>query len=209
MCLSNRLLRRYSVIEMKIPIKEVVICEGRYDKIKLDSIIDADIMTLEGFGIFKNEEKRALIRECAKKRGIIVLTDSDSAGMVIRNHIKGLTGDKGVIHLYTPRIKGRESRKSENSKEGLLGVEGVDADTLRAMFERLKGEKESSSFTKAMLYDDGYIGTDGALERRERLAERLGLPRNMSTTALLGALSIVTTHTEYRKITEEMRKEQC
>ncbi len=194
---------------MRIPIKEVVVCEGKYDKIKLDSIIDADIITLDGFGIFKSCEKRALIRECARRRGIIVVTDSDSAGMVIRNHIKSITGDVGVINLYTPRVEGKESRKAEPSKEGVLGVEGIDADVLRAMFEKYKSKREESPFTKALLYEDGFIGTQDAVYRREKLCERLGLPRNMSVNAIVQALGIVTTMSEYRQICEEMRKEQC
>lgn len=187
---------------MKIPVNEVVVCEGRYDKIKLESILDADIIALDGFGIFKSHEKKALIREAAKKRGVIVVTDSDSAGMVIRNHIKNITGGEGVYHLYTPRIEGKESRKAQPSKEGILGVEGVDADLLRGLFERFKADREPQPFTRAMLYEDGFMGRDGSAERREKLCERLGLPRDMSVTALLQALPIVTTVEEYRAICE-------
>ena len=93
---------------MKIPVSEVIIVEGKYDKIKLDSILDADVITLDGFGIFRSEEKRSLIRRLAKTRGVIVLTDSDSAGRVIRNHIKSTTGGEGVTDLYIPPIEGKE-----------------------------------------------------------------------------------------------------
>ena len=191
---------------MKLAVKEVVICEGRYDKIKLESLIDADIIALDGFGIFKNAEKKAIIREAAKKRGIIVLTDSDNAGMVIRNHIKSITGDVGVIHLYTPRISGKESRKAQPSKEGILGVEGIEADELRRLFERFASARPQSVFTRAMLYEDGLMGSDGASFKRELLCEKLGLPRNMGVGALLQALSIVTTKEEYKEIVHRINE---
>ena len=186
----------------KIPVKEVVVCEGKYDKIKLETLLDADIIALDGFGIFKSNEKKALIQEAARKRGVIVVTDSDGAGMVIRNHIKSITGGVGVHHIYTPRIEGKESRKLQYSKEGILGVEGIEADTLRALFEKFKADRPKQTFTRAMLYEDGLIGCDGAQEKREKLCEKLGLPRNMSVTALLQAMEIVTTEEEYREIIE-------
>ncbi len=194
---------------MKLSVKEVIVCEGKYDKIKLESVLDADIITLDGFGIFKSDEKKALIRRCAEKRGIIVVTDSDSAGMVIRNYIKGITGDIGVQHLYMPRIEGKESRKDTPSKEGILGVEGIDADIIRRVFEAYTGERERSPFTRAVLYGDGFMGLDNSAKRREMLCRRLGLPLNMNINALLQALPIVTTMSEYRQICEEMRKEEC
>lgn len=192
---------------MRIPIEQVVVCEGRYDKIKLESVIDADIITLDGFGIFKSREKKALIREAAKKRGVIVVTDSDGAGMVIRNHIKGITGGDGVYHLYTPRVEGKEKRKAQPSKEGVLGVEGTDAEVLREMFLRFRAERTPHPFTRAMLYEDGFIGQDGSAERRERLCDLLGLPRDMSVTALLQAMAIVTTAEEYRSLCQRIRSE--
>ncbi|MBE6650751.1 MAG: DUF4093 domain-containing protein [Ruminococcaceae bacterium] len=191
---------------MKLPIKEVVICEGRYDKIKLESLLDADIIALDGFGIFKNHEKKAIIREAAKKRGVIVLTDSDNAGMVIRNHIKSITGDCGVYHLYTPRICGKESRKAQPSKEGVLGVEGIDADELRRLFERFASSKPQSTFTRAMLYEDGLMGGEGSAVKRELLCQKLGLPRNMGVGALLQALSIVTTKEEYKEVLNQINE---
>lgn len=189
---------------MKLSVREVVVCEGRYDKIKLESVLDADIITLDGFGIFKSNEKKALIRECAKKRGIIVVTDSDNAGMVIRNHIKSITGNVGVQHIYTPRVEGKESRKEHPSKEGVLGVEGIDAELLRGLFEKFKSQREPQPFTRAMLYEDGFMGQDGSLEKRKRLCKALSLPENMSITALIQALSIVTTIEEYKRICEEL-----
>lgn len=184
---------------MKISVNEVVVCEGKYDKIKLESVLDADIIALNGFGIFKSDEKKALIREAAKKRGVIVVTDSDGAGMVIRNHIKGITGNVGVHHLYIPRVEGKESRKAQPSKEGILGVEGIDADVLRGLFERYKSDRPKQTFTRAMLYEDGFMGCDGSAKRRKMLCETFGLPSDMNVTALLQALSIVATEEDYNK----------
>lgn len=191
---------------MKIPINQVVVVEGKYDKIKLDSVIDATIITLDGFGIFKSDEKKALIRSAAKTRGVIVLTDSDSAGLVIRNHIKSIAGVQGITHLYTPQIEGKEKRKLSPSKEGLLGVEGVEASVLRELFEAFRtSEKKVNAITRAHLYEDGFIGKDTSSERRRALARKVNLPENISTSALIEALNIVLTLEEYKKICEELK----
>lgn len=191
---------------MKIAVNEVVIVEGKYDKIKLDSLIDADIITLDGFGIFKSDEKRLLIRRLAQTRGIIVLTDSDSAGMVIRNHIKSITGGEGVVDLYIPPVEGKEKRKEHASKEGLLGVEGIDADIIRSLFEKYKTDtKKRGEITRARFYADGFMGGEGAREKRLALAQRLALPKNMSTTALLSTVNMLLTGEEYKKICEELK----
>lgn len=190
---------------MKIPVNEVIVVEGRYDKIKLDSILDADVITLDGFGVFKSEEKKALIKSSAKRRGIIVLTDSDGAGLVIRNHVMSITGGEGVTNLYIPQIEGKEKRKTSPSKEGLLGVEGVDADILRDIFENYRASsKRETEITKAHLYADGFIGKEDSSEKRKRLAKKLSLPENISTNALISALNIVLTLEDYKKVCEEL-----
>ena len=191
----------------KIPVAPLVVCEGKYDKIKLESVIDADIIALHGFGIFKDEEKKALIRRASSTRGVIVVTDSDSAGMVIRNYINGITGGVGVYHIYTPRVEGKEKRKSERSKEGVLGVEGISAPTLRALFEKHRSyePKGESPFTRLLFYEDGLIGAPDAQRRREELCQRLSLPLNMSVTALLSALDMVCDIEEYKRICEELK----
>ena len=124
----------------KIPISELVVCEGKYDKIKLDSVIDGDIITLDGFGIFNSAEKRGIIKKAALSRGVIVITDSDSAGMVIRNHINNITGNCGISHIYIPTVKGKEHRKDKASAEGLLGVEGMERNTLLALLKLIGQE---------------------------------------------------------------------
>lgn len=191
----------------KIKLSQVVICEGRYDKIKLDAVLDAEIITLEGFGIFNNSEKRRLIMSLAEKRGLIVVTDSDSAGSMLRSHINNITRGKGVEHVYIPPVEGKEKRKSSPSKEGLLGVEGIDVDTLRALFERFDNgayqPRYEISFSR--FYEDGFSGTDDAKARRERLAEVLKLPRNMSTKALLSAINMLISLDEYERILEEIK----
>ncbi len=191
---------------MKTAINEVVVVEGKYDKIKLDSVIDADIITLDGFGVFKSEEKKALIRHAAKTRGVIVLTDSDSAGLVIRNHITNITGGVGVVNLYVPSVKGKEKRKEKPSKEGLLGVEGIDADTIRTLFEAYKTNKRrTADITRADLYENGFSGSDGASEKRKKLARLLNLPENMGKNAFLSALNLMLTKEEFLKICEELK----
>lgn len=191
---------------MRIPINQVVVVEGKYDKIKLDSVIDAAIVTLDGFGVFKSDEKKALIRSAAKTRGVIVLTDSDSAGLVIRNHVKSIAGSEGITHLYIPQIEGKEKRKPLPSKEGLLGVEGVDVKVLRDLFEAFNsGCRKEKEITKARLYEDGFIGKDDSSEKRRQLAKKANLPENISTNALIEALNIVLTLDEYIKICEELK----
>lgn len=186
---------------MKIPVNEVIVVEGKYDKIKLDSILDADVITLDGFGVFKSEEKKALIKKSAEKRGVIVLTDSDGAGLVIRNHVMSITGGVGVTNLYIPQIEGKEKRKTAPSKAGLLGVEGVDAELIRDIFEKHRASsKREREITKAHLYAHGLVGKEESAEKRKRLARRLSLPENISTNALVSALNIVLTLEEYEKI---------
>ena len=190
----------------KIVLDKVVVCEGRYDKIKLDSVLDAEIITLEGFGIFNNLEKRHLIKALAEKRGVIVVTDSDSAGQMLRGHIKNITGGVGVENVFVPSIEGKEKRKSTRSKEGLLGVEGIDAEVLREIFEKYKSAEKTPRATVSTLrfFEDGFMGCDGAKERREKLAKKLSLPKNMSTSALLAAVNMISGLEEYERILKEI-----
>lgn len=180
----------------KIRIDKTVIVEGKYDKIKLESIIDANIITTSGFSIFNNEEKIALLRRIAQKSGIIILTDSDGAGFVLRNKLRGmLPKGENIIHLYIPAQEGKEKRKREPSKAGLLGVEGIDADVLRNIFEKYKSmdntAKKGNSITKAYLYELGLSGKAESSRRRNASAKALGLPEGMSANAFLEAMSIL------------------
>lgn len=193
-----------------IKVKQAIIVEGKYDKIKLSSIIDGLIITTDGFSVFKDKEKIALIRQLAENQGIIILTDSDSAGFKIRNHIKSVTPKGKIVNIYIPDIFGKEKRKAAPSKEGKLGVEGMPADILKDAFkkagitsvaDREAGMKE---ITRIMLYDDGLIGKEGSEIKRKKLLKRLSLPELLSVSCLLEVLNSVYSLEEYRNALKEI-----
>lgn len=192
----------------KLRVDIPVAVEGKYDKIKLCSIIDANIVTTDGFGIFSSAEKTALIRRIAEPRGIIVLTDSDGAGLVIRNYFKSILPKNKLIHLYTPEIAGKERRKKAPSKAGFLGVEGMEAEMLRKLFEPFAVNSDNSynnftnkqQVTKADFFEDGLSGGEGSVEKRNRLAAALGLPSGLSANALLAAVNMLCDRDEYSRI---------
>ncbi len=190
---------------MKKPrIDRPVIVEGRYDKIKLDSLFDADVFTTDGFGIFNQREKMALFARLAQERGILVLTDADGAGRLIRSRISGCLPKDRVTHLYTPAIEGKEKRKSAPSKAGLLGVEGMEKERLLAIFAPYFTDapriERGEPVTKADLYADGLSGAHGSAERRAALARKMDLPREMSANALLAAINLLYDRDAYREI---------
>lgn len=192
-------------VSEKLHISRPIIVEGKYDKIKLQSILDARIITTDGFGIFREKEKTALIRKLAENGGVIILTDSDGAGMVIRNYFNSVLGKANVIHLYIPQTAGKERRKKSPSKEGFLGVEGTDAEIIRKIFRPYadtgKGPVNCGrAITKADFYEDGLSGSDKSAERRAELAKKLGFPANMSANALLDALNLLYTYKEYKDL---------
>ena len=181
-----------------------VIVEGRYDKIKLDSIFDADVFTTDGFGIFNQKEKMALFARLAEERGILVLTDADGAGRLIRSRISGCLPRERVTHLYTPAIEGKEKRKSAPSRAGLLGVEGMEKERLLAIFapyftDASRTERKEP-ITKAELYADGLSGARGSAARRAALAREMGLPSEMSANSLLAAITLLYGRDAYRRV---------
>ena len=178
-----------------------IIVEGKYDKIKLSSICNADIFTTDGFGIFNSKEKLALFARLAKNNGIIILTDSDGAGNVIRRHIGSAIPPDKIYHLRIPRINGKEKRKNSRSAEGYLGVEGMEADLLRKMLTPYAGGNlpTRAGITKALLYEYGLSGGAGSAERRNRLAAVFELPSGMTANALLSALNILTDAKTFEK----------
>ncbi len=180
---------------MKPVCKKVIIVEGKYDKIRIESLLDATVLTTEGFGLFKNKEKRDLIRKLAAKRGIIILSDSDGAGKVIRGYIHTLTGGRGVTDLYVPPILGKERRKDKASKEGFLGVEGIDNPTLLSLFERsglLEGEAPAPTrYTKTDLYRLGYFGKEESKQLRKKVLEENNLPLTLSSGAFLDVINLL------------------
>lgn len=173
----------------KIPIKQIVIVEGKYDKITLDNVIDATIIPCDGFGVFKNEEQKRSLREMAKKHGAIILTDSDRAGGRIRAYLQTILQGAEVYLLYVPAIEGKEKRKSDFSKEGYLGVEGIDSKTLYKLFEDFRAEPISTAIKAADLFALGFSGVPGATERKRRLVRKLNLPPNISPKGLLRELN--------------------
>ena len=190
----------------KIKISYPIIVEGRYDKIKLSSLLEADIFTTDGFQIFKASEKTALFRALAERSPIIVLTDSDGGGTVIRNRFKAIIPEDRLIHLYIPQIEGKESRKAKPSKAGTLGVEGMDAELLRDIFRPFadgSDVKIRGGITKTDFYELGLSGTDGSAEKRSALSARLGFPKDITANALLSALNILYTREEFLEIMEK------
>lgn len=179
---------------MRLQIRQAVVVEGKYDKIRLSSVIDAYIVVCDGFGIFKQSEKAALLRRLARERGLIVLTDPDSGGGVIRSHLRSVLGKEGVIHLYVPAIEGKEKRKTERSKEGLLGVEGIDNERLRELFLPFSQEGVSGRIeplTKADFYELGLSGGGESKRKREALCRYLDLPPTLSANALIEAINLL------------------
>jgi len=194
-------------------IKEVIVVEGRYDKNTLSQIVDATIISLGGFAVFNDKEKLAFLRKLAEKQGLIVLTDSDGAGFVIRNYLKGALPKELVKQAYIPDVYGKERRKRTPGKEGKLGVEGMKPEVLLETLKRAGAtfldEEESSvanraSITKADLFSFGLTGGAGSAERRMLLLKKLGLPEHLTTNAMLEALNLLYGLEEIKEILAEI-----
>ena len=184
-------------------ISEVIVVEGRYDKNTLSQVVYAVIIETSGFGVFNNKEKQQLLRTLAEKRGMIVFTDSDGAGFVIRNFIKGCVDPKYLKHAYIPDIYGKERRKAKASKEGKLGVEGMKPEVLLealiAAGATVDGvsEDKKATITKADMFSMGYTGKPDSSKRRAELLKSLGLPEKMTGSALLDVLNVIMTREEF------------
>ena len=178
-----------------IKVGPVILVGGKYDKIKLSQIFDATILTTDGFGIFKQKDKLALLRRLAETRGLLIFTDPDGAGFVIRNYLKGAVPKEKLFHAYIPDLYGKEKRKAKGSKEGKLGVEGVPDDVIIRAVEAsgaLQGSVPAKSgITKAELYEMGLSGSAGSTQRRLRLLKELQLPQQLSPNALLDVLNCI------------------
>ena len=197
-----------------LKIREAIVVEGRYDKNTLAQIVDAPILETKGFGLFKDPKQLELLRSVAKKRGLIVLTDSDGAGFVIRNHIKSAIAAKYLKHAYIPDVAGKEKRKAAPGKEGKLGVEGMSPEVLLATLKNagatIEGEstdRENDQITKQDFVEFGLSGGLNASERRKRLQNRLYLPEHMSANALLQALNLLLSREELAEIAREWDNE--
>ncbi|MEG2383031.1 MAG: DUF4093 domain-containing protein [Oscillospiraceae bacterium] len=189
-----------------IKVNEVIVVEGRYDKNTLSQIIDGTIIETAGFGIFSNRERLSLLRRLAEKRGLVILTDSDGAGFVIRNFLKGAIDPALVKHAYIPDIAGKEKRKSSPSKEGKLGVEGMSREVILESLARAgvnaSGNDEAvtqNKITKTDLYELGLSGGAGSAGKRQALLKSLDLPEKLSANAMLDVLNALMTREELLK----------
>lgn len=200
-------------MKVLIKITQPIIVEGKYDKITLCNVVDTLIITTNGFSLFKDKEKCELIRTLAKRDGVIVMTDSDSAGNLIRSHIKNIVNGGKIINVYIPMIKGKEKRKTSYSKEGLLGVEGMSVELIE---KALKGsgvlcrktEQNTPKITKADMFFWGLSGGADSKQKRTELLEFLKLPSNLSPNALLDVVNTLFTREEFLKAVEECQKLQ-
>ncbi len=191
-----------------IKIKSPVIVEGKYDKKTLENVIDALIIPTNGFGIFKDKDKCQMIRTLAEKFGVVVICDSDSAGNLIRAHIKNIVGDSKITNVYIPQIKGKEKRKSKGGKEGLLGLEGMTPEIIMAALEKsgvvgISENKESPKVTKTDMFLRGLSGGSDSKERRKILLKRLSLPDNLSPNAMLDIINTIMTYDEFCEVTKD------
>lgn len=192
-----------------IKINQAVIVEGKYDKIKLSRFIDAPIITTDGFGIFKDKERQKLLRTLAKSRGLVVLTDSDSAGFIIRSFIGNAVDKKYIINAYIPDVYGKEKRKAEPSKEGMLGVEGMTEEVITKALtdagvfcEQSMGKQRE--IIKLDLFEAGFYGCADSSSKRAQLIEYFGLPKHLSTNSLVEVLNCITTKEGFIKAAEKI-----
>ncbi len=200
---------------MTVKVREAIVVEGKYDVIRLHSVVDATVVETEGFGIFRQPERMELLRRLAAAQGLIVLTDSDAAGFVIRDRISGALPPEQVRHAYAPEIVGKERRKTAPSKEGLLGVEGIDGERLlRALLQAgatvddvPPTERPMPFLTKARLYEDGLSGGSNSAALREALLRELGLPHRLSANRMMEVVNALLTETEYCAVLAHIKGE--
>ena len=188
----------------KIKLSQAVIVEGKYDKIKLANIIDAFIIETNGFGIFKDKEKLNFIKRLADERGIIILTDSDHAGFMIRNHLSSAIPKDKIINVYIPDVFGKEKRKTQLSKEGKLGVEGMEKETLLKAFEKAnincEIKENENPITSCDLFELGLSGTPNAKQNKKKLLKALELPEFLSSSSLLSCVNNMMSRDEFTEL---------
>lgn len=185
-----------------IKLEQPVIVEGKYDKITLENVVDALIIPTNGFSIFKDKEKCSLIRTFAQKSGVIVLTDSDGAGNLIRSYLKKIVAGGKIINVYVPRINGKEKRKGKSGEEGILGVEGMKPEVIISALKNSgvfcrDVKKNTRKITKTDLFLCGLSGTEDSSQRRKQFLEFSALPRNLSPNAMLDVLNTMYTYEEF------------
>ena len=196
-----------------IHLNKPIIVEGRYDKIALENVVDTLIIVSDGFGIFKNKAKCEMIRKLAEKNGIIIMTDSDSAGAVIRGYIKKIVGNAEIINVYVPCFKGKEKRKTAPSKEGFLGVEGMTKKVLLEAFKKSgvfceKAGENRRKITKNDMFLFGFSGTADASLKRKALLRKLELPEALSPNAMLDVINNMYTYEEFTEVINNYENEE-
>lgn len=195
----------------KLNIPFPIVVEGKYDRLRLLCVCNAQIITTDGFGIFKKHEKLALLQRLSKSSPIILLTDSDGAGKLIRSHLTSAIPQGRLIQLYIPKIKGKERRKSEPSAEGTLGVEGMEQQLLFDLLKPFENDQRvvmatENPLSKTDLYRDGLSGAPDSAKKRDALAQMLDLPNAMSANALLAAMKMIITYEEYERLVEKLNE---
>jgi ribonuclease M5 len=190
----------------KLKIGIPVIVEGKYDRLRVLSVADATVIATDGFGIFKKSETKTLIKKLSEQCGIIVLTDSDSAGNMIRAYVKNIAAGAEIYNVYVPQIKGKERRKRAPSKEGFLGVEGMDGETIISALKPFSngGAAPKMTLKKADFYALGLSGKDDSSKKRDDLASLLGLPRGLSASALIEAINLTVSKEEFDAAIKEI-----
>lgn len=196
-----------------IKITQPIIVEGKYDKITLSNVVDTLIITTNGFSLFRDKEKCQLIRTLAKRDGVIVMTDSDSAGNLIRSHIKNIADGGRIINVYLPMIKGKEKRKSTYSKEGFLGVEGMEKQVIEEALRKSgvlcrEADDNAPKITKTDMYLLGLSGQGNSSLKRKELLKYLSLPSNLSPNAFLDVINTIFTREEFIKAVEEWQNRE-
>ena len=195
----------------KLNIAYPIVVEGKYDRLRLLCVCNAQIITTDGFGIFKKNEKLALIRKLGSASPIILLTDSDGAGKLIRSHLTSALPKDRLIQLYIPKIAGKEKRKATPSAEGTLGVEGMEQQLLYDLLKPFENDEAvaraaENPLSKADFYRDGLSGADNSTKRRDELAKMLDLPSGMSANALLAAIKMVISYEEYERLVQNLNE---
>lgn len=194
-----------------IRIREAILVEGRYDKNALSQLVDTAIFETGGFGVMKDREKIQLLRQVAEKRGLIIFTDSDGAGFVIRNRLKSLLPPDKLLHAYIPQIQGKEKRKQKAGKEGLLGVEGMSPELLIQALHRCGAHfldenipAPAGGITRQDLFAWGLMGGEGSREKRQQLKKSLGLPSHLGTSGFLDALNLIATRDQVEALLHQL-----
>ena len=201
------------ISQKRIKIRETIIVEGKYDKIRLSPLFDACIIELGGFQIYNNKDRLALIRKIAEKTGIIILTDSDSSGFKLRHYITSAVPKAQITNVFIPNVSGKEKRKAKPGKENLIGVEGMTTEVLLDAFRKAGIDPETGTserkepFTKAFLYELGLSGGTGSSELRRKVCEHYSLPKMLSANSLAEILPIITTEADFMSALEEIKKQ--